>query len=299
MEQIESIESFYKRKFNWIPENIRQELGHFNVFKLDPYVGPNAQPVPYKRRDFYKITLVIGQSRVHYADKVVQVEKQALAFSNPRIPYKWESIDSIRTGYFCIFNDQFFHQFGKLTQYEIYHPSGPHVFELSDEQRNYVESVFQKMDVELSSNYVHKYDVLRNHVFELIHYALKMQPSLSFENKEINASLRISTMFMELLERQFPIDDSHHALSLRTPSDYAEQLNVHVNHLNRSLKEVTSKTTSQIIADRITQEAKILLRYSSWSSSEIAYALGFKEVTHFNNFFKKQVNTSPLKFRNV
>ena len=33
--------------------------------------------------------------------------------------------------------------------------------------------------------------------------------------------------------------------------------------------------------------------------SEIAYALGFTEVTHFNNFFKKKVNTSPLKFRNV
>ncbi len=32
--------------------------------------------------------------------------------------------------------------------------------------------------------------------------------------------------------------------------------------------------------------------------SEIAYALGFAEVTHFNNFFKKQVGKSPLKFRN-
>ncbi|WP_353681489.1 helix-turn-helix domain-containing protein [Algoriphagus sp.] len=31
--------------------------------------------------------------------------------------------------------------------------------------------------------------------------------------------------------------------------------------------------------------------------SEIAFALGFNEVTHFNNFFKKQVNSSPTQFR--
>jgi AraC-like DNA-binding protein len=27
--------------------------------------------------------------------------------------------------------------------------------------------------------------------------------------------------------------------------------------------------------------------------------LGFTEVTHFNNFFKKHVELSPLKFRNI
>ncbi|WP_369823750.1 helix-turn-helix domain-containing protein [Chitinophaga sp. CF118] len=35
------------------------------------------------------------------------------------------------------------------------------------------------------------------------------------------------------------------------------------------------------------------------TASEIAYALGFNEVTHFNNFFKKHVQQSPVKFRNV
>jgi hypothetical protein len=35
--------------------------------------------------------LVIGNSKVHYADKVVEVQKQALSFSNPQIPYKWNT----------------------------------------------------------------------------------------------------------------------------------------------------------------------------------------------------------------
>ena len=95
MDKIETIEDFYKRKFDWMPDNIRNEIGHFNVFRLESLIG---QPVPYKRRDYYKIMLVVGNSKVHYADKVVEVQKQALSFSNPQIPYKWEHLDAIRIG---------------------------------------------------------------------------------------------------------------------------------------------------------------------------------------------------------
>jgi AraC family transcriptional regulator, transcriptional activator of pobA len=299
MEKIETIEEFYKRKFDWMPDTIRNEIGHFNIFKLEPFVGDKAQPVPYKRRDFYKIMLVIGNSKVHFADKVVEVQKQALSFSNPQIPYKWEHLDNVRDGYFCVFNQHFFHQYGSLNQYEVFQPNGTHLFELTDEQVSKVRIIYERMFEEINSEYIHKYDVLRTLVFELLHFAMKMQPSAKIDKHPVNASQRISTLFLELLERQFPIDDNHQAVSLRSASEYANQLNVHVNHLNRAVKETTQKTTSQIIAERILQEAKILLKHSAWSVSEIAFALGFTEVTHFNNFFKKHVQLSPLKFRNV
>jgi len=298
MNKIETIEEFYKRKFDWLPDNIRNEIGHFNVFRLEPFVGDKAQPVPYKRRDYFKIMLVVGNSKVHYADKVVEVKKQALSFSNPQIPYKWEHLDKVRSGAFCIFNQHFFHQFGNLNQYEIFQPHGTHIFELPDEDVIKITSVYDRMFEEINSDYIHKYDVLRTLVFELIHFALKMQPNATFDKQPILASQRISTLFLELLERQFPIDDNHQTVGLRSASDFSRQLNIHVNHLNRAVKETTEKTTSQIIAERILQEAKILVKHSTWTVSEIAYALGFTEVTHFNNFFKKHAQLSPLKFRN-
>ena len=70
MDKIESIEEFYKRKFNWMPDNIRDEIGYFNVIRLELFFGDKAQPVPYKRRDFYKIMLVKGSSKVHFAMKI-------------------------------------------------------------------------------------------------------------------------------------------------------------------------------------------------------------------------------------
>jgi AraC-like DNA-binding protein len=85
---------------------------------------------------------------------------------------------------------------------------------------------------------------------------------------------------------------------MRAASEFADQLNVHVNNLNRAVKEIMLKTTSQLIAERILQEAKILLKHSAWNVGEISHALGYTEVTNFNNFFKKDVQISPLKFRN-
>jgi AraC family transcriptional regulator, transcriptional activator of pobA len=297
--KIETIEEFYKRKFDWIPENIKNEIGHFNVFQHEPIEPEKMKPVPYKRRDFYKIMLVIGNIKMNYADKVVSINKQALFFSNPQIPYNCENLERIEDGCFCIFNQHFFHKFGDLNQYAVFQPGGNNIFELTDEQVELIKPIFTKMFAEIKSDYVHKYDVLRNLVFELLHFAMKTQPIAQFDKQQINASQRISTLFLELLERQFPIDENHLSINLRTASDFASQLNVHVNHLNRAIKNTTDKTTSQIIAERILQEAKILLKHSIWSVSEIAYALGFAEVSHFNNFFKKQVQLSPLKFRNV
>ncbi len=299
MDKIESIEEFYKRKFDWLPDSIRNQIGHFNVFRHEPVEPGKARAVPYKRRDYYKIMLVVGEVNMNYADRVISVKKQALFFSNPQIPYNCENLESIKTGLYCIFNQHFFHQFGNLNQYEVFQPNGEHVFELTDEQAAQVTVVFEKMFGEIASDYTHKYDVLRNLVFELLHFAMKLQPSPTGDKQPPNASQRIATLFLELLERQFPIEENHPKVNLRTASDFARQLNIHVNHLNRAVKAITDKTTTQIIGERILQEAKIMLKHSNWNVSEISDALGFAEVTHFNNFFKKHVETSPLKFRNL
>lgn len=109
------------------------------------------------------------------------------------------------------------------------------------------------------------------------------------------APQRITATFVKLLEQQFPI--TKYPLKHRSASHFATLLNIHVNHLNCSLKKTLKKTTTQVIATRILQEAKRLLVKSDLSISEIAFLLGFAETTHFNNFFRKNAKTSPTKFR--
>ncbi|MGC3944374.1 MAG: helix-turn-helix domain-containing protein [Chryseolinea sp.] len=298
MEAAETLQEFYRRKFNELPESFTAEIGHFNLFRLEPYIEGKPTSIPYRRRDFYKIMLVRGQSEVHFADRIVTVKKQALCFSNPQIPYKWDHLDKIRDGIYCIFNQQLFHQYGQLTQYEVFQPTGRHIFELTDDQTSAVVEIFSRIEKEFNSEYKYKYDIIRNLVSELLHLGLKLQPPE--QDKQVaHASQRISTLFVELLERQFPIDDQHPLIQIRTASDFSNQLNIHVNHLNRAVKETLLKTTTQVIAERLLHEAKILLRHSKWGVADIAFALGFAEPTHFNNFFKKHTGSSPTQFRNV
>jgi AraC family transcriptional activator of pobA len=299
MSKAETIEEFYQEKLNWMPGNLQKGIGHFNVFKLDEFTGCNAKPIPYSRRDYFKISLIVGRNRVHYADKTIDIDKQVLLFANPQIPYAWEQVDEQQTGFFCVFTEEFFHQFGNLKDYPAFKPNGTPIFVIDDEQVKQVSAIYLRMFEELASDYTYKYDVLRNLVFELVHFAMKMQPANLSTNHQHNASGRISSLFLELLERQFPIENIRQRLSFRSASDFAGQLAIHVNHLNRALKEITQKTTSEIIAERVSREAKILLKHTDWSISEIAYSLGFEEPAHFNNFFKKNIHLTPTQFRSV
>jgi AraC family transcriptional regulator, transcriptional activator of pobA len=274
-------------------------LGKVNVFRLEPVLERNNRPTTFRARDHFKITLVQGKGVFHYADKSVAIEAQAIAFSNPQIPYSWERRDEIMSGYFCIFTPDFLNQYGNISQYDVFKPNGKHIFELTPDTYEAAAAIFEKMLLEINTDYVYKYDVLRNLAFELIHLAMKLQPSNNFEQSKIDATHRITALFLELLERQFPIDENNPKINFRSASEFANQLSVHVNHLNRSVKAVTQKTTTEIIAQRLVQEAKSLLKHSNWNVAEIGVSLGFEENAHFNNFFKKHVGQTPLKFRNV
>jgi len=297
MKLTETLEDFYTIKVNGMPENLRKEIGHFNVFKLDDFVGNTCKPFPYTRKDFYKISLIIGKNKVHYADKISVIEDQALFFANPQIPYNWEQVDENQTGFFCIFTEAFFNQFGNLKEYPLFQPGGNPIVPISMELAESLKKVYLKMFDEINSDYTFKYDVLRNLVFEIIHQALKTQTVTTSLYSKSNATIRVSSLFLELLERQFPIESISQQINFRSPSEFANQLNVHVNHLNKALKETTGKTTSQIVSERIVQEAMILLKQTNWNINEIAWCLGFDELSHFINFFKKNVQVSPKTYR--
>ncbi|WP_315818333.1 hypothetical protein [Paraflavitalea speifideaquila] len=107
IEKAESLEEFYKKKLNYLPQNLKQDIGHFNVFSIEDTVGPHGTPAKYSRREFYKITLMRGDNVCHYADKSIEVSGTTLMFFNPNVPYAWDcSVDGV-TGFFTIFTDGF------------------------------------------------------------------------------------------------------------------------------------------------------------------------------------------------
>lgn len=296
----ETLEEFYRDKFDWLPGNLQQNIGHFNVFRLEDCVGPQAKRVVYSRRSFYKISLSRGSGICHYADKSVELSGSSLMFFSAQVPYTFEELSENRTGFFCIFTESFFTEKfrGGLTNLPMFQLGAKPIYALTNAQDEFVSNVFLKMIEEINSDYIFKYDLIRNYVTELMHYALKTQPTENLY-KHPDAKSRITSVFAELLERQFPIESPSQRFTLRSANDFAQRLSVHVNHLNRAIRETTGKTTTDHIAERLLSEAKLLLRHTDWNVSEIGYCLGFEEPAHFNNFFKKQTQLTPSSFRNV
>lgn len=286
----------------FLAEQGRSDIGHFNVFNTRDFYQSQCGSKPrmtYSRRLYYKISLIRGHNKVEYADKVVEIQDCALLFATPKIPYYYQPLDANQAGCFCVFTPDFLPKAKTgfvLDQLPVFSNNSEFVYALTPQQYDDIYLVFSKMLNEIDSDYTYKYDLLRTYVMELIHLGQKLKP-LAHDTPGFTAAARISSLFVELLERQFPIETRTQSLQLRSAKDYATQLGVHVNHLNKVLKETTAKTTTEIIAARTLQEAKLLLKQTDWNISEIAYSLGFEEVSHFSNFFKKQTELSPLAFR--
>jgi AraC-like DNA-binding protein len=271
--------------------------GHFNVFLRQP-CGARS---PFSRRDFYKVALVIGDGKMYYADKEVMVDRPALVFTSPSVPSSWESGPGPQTGWFCLFTQAFIESSDPkngLQDFPFFKVGGSHIVFLNEKELSFISAVLGKMMEEMDSDYVNKHDLIRNYLRILMHEALKITPAIPYEANN-SAAARITTLFLELLERQFPIDSPGQSLQMRTANDYALNLAVHTNHLNRAVKEVTRRTTTQHIADRVLKEAQALLKHTDWSIAQVANALGFEEPAYFANFFKKQTGSSPAASRLV
>ena len=296
----ETLEDFYRthpaaKSLPQLPDFKNREHGHFNVFSRKYCTKYTS----YNRRDFYKISLIIGQGKLFYGNQEIEINRNALIFFNRNVPYSWEAVSENQGGFFCLFTEDFINDGNRskhATDNPLFRGDNIPVFFIDKDQENDIYDIFQKMSKELESGYIHKYDLMRSYLGLIVHEAMKMQ-SLVSSSAYMNGSTRITSLFLELLERQFPIDSPEHKLQLKTAKDYAEKLAIHVNHLNRALKEVTGKTTTEHIIERVVLHSKVMLRHSNWSITEVAYCLGFEYAAYFNNIFKKQTGITPKSYR--
>jgi AraC-like DNA-binding protein len=262
-------------------------------------VNQNSSGHTYSRKDFYKISITSGEYVFNYADKRFETTKTILFFGNPLIPYSCEVIKPPTSGFACLFSEKFISQFGGFSgiiDSPLFKIGGTPIVTPDESELESIYTIFKLMIKEQSSSYQHKDDVIRNYISLLTHEAMKLQPVVKDVNEK-NAAKRITLVFMELLERQFPVEFPDQPLVIKTPNDFANQMAVHVNHLNRSIKEVTGKTTNALISERVIAESKLLLQNTNLDITHIAYSLGFDYPTYFNNYFKRYTGTNPSTYR--
>ncbi|SEI92015.1 AraC-type DNA-binding protein [Dyadobacter koreensis] len=271
--------------------------GHFDLIRVEDLEKSSSDSLTYRRQTYYKASIVKGLSKIHYADQCIEIDGTALVFTNPVIPYHWERISAEQIGFVCIFMDDFLNKFGSIGDYHVFSSSAQAIIPMNQEQEDFFSAAFVRISSELHGDYQHKYDLIRCILMEIIHEAQKLQPAVGTQVSHAKAMERVALLFYDLLESQFPIRHIHERIKLKSPGSFADSLNIHVNYLNKALKEVRGETTSAQISNRILQEAKILLKSTTWTVSEIAWCLHFDEPNHFSAFFKKNTGFTPSEFR--
>lgn len=262
------------------------------------YSGERSS-IPYSRNDFYKIWLIESEGRLHFNDKTVYIDKPALFFSNPLVPYAYDGLCKERTGYWCVFKKDFLNALDlkrNMHASPIFNIENMDVFFPDEEQLSVIKNLFTQIIIQLDSSFPFKDDMVRNYIHLLIYEGLKAQ-NISAFNHDSNAAIRIAKLFLDLLDKQFPIQSPEQPLKLKTAKDFALLLAVHVNHLNAMVNDITGKSTTIHITERITNEAKALLKHSEWNVADIGYALGFDYPNHFTTYFKKHTGNSPSTYR--
>ncbi len=102
-------------------------------------------------------------------------------------------------------------------------------------------------------------------------------------------SNQLSHRFLELL-----LNDNYKKYK---PADFAQELSVTVNHLNKSVRQASSKSVSQWIDERLIVNAKILMHNPKMSIAEIANELSIEDQSYFARKFKQYEGVSPSEYR--
>ncbi|MEQ9442505.1 MAG: helix-turn-helix transcriptional regulator, partial [Cyclobacteriaceae bacterium] len=105
------------------------------------------------------------------------------------------------------------------------------------------------------------------------------------------AAVSIANHFRELL---FANIKSQHRVS-----DYAAQLSITPNHLNKSVKAITGKSPTKWIDETLVLEAKVLLYQTDLAITEVAAEIGIFDASYFTRLFKKYEGLTPLEFRKL
>lgn len=133
------------------------------------------------------------------------------------------------------------------------------------------------------------------------------------DNKSIFVSLAsaIKSIVLSALDKsETDISDRYKAITMRfkkliykhlsqkkSPSAYAAMMNISEVYLNEAVKGATGLSAGAYIRHMVIIKARRQLAYSTLSSKEIAYSLGYNDYAYFSKLFRKTVGMSPSDYR--
>jgi len=262
-------------------------------FKL-PYTSPVFSP------EYFNFLFVKdGLGRYTIDEQSFTAEPGTIYFTNPSNyrTFEWQQINEV---YLITFDEAFlkenvhndvFNEFSFLLT-ETVRPKIVTATFFSE-----VEQLYKQMHAEYRRNSIYKYRIIGS-IFTALLLKIKEYFWLDYDPiYEGNRGSQIVKDFKQNLERHYREVSAGAVSRTFRVQDYAELQSLHPHYLSNVIKSKTGKPITTWIADKTVAEAKSLLQNSELPVKEISARLGFSEMAHFSNYFKKHTGQSPASYR--
>ncbi|MCK0155793.1 helix-turn-helix transcriptional regulator [Cellulophaga sp. F20128] len=199
--------------------------------------------------------------------------------------------DATYEGFLLIFTEEYvLNYFSKSSIDLISHLYNYHISSPIAYHKTLNEEFLTELLAELQTNNTYAQNNIVAALLDL--YLLRLERNSTTTKAHNNNAKQYTTFlqFKNLVESNYT--------ATRNVKDYANTLLISTKYLNQVVKRYTLNTAKSFIDNYVTLEVKRAIASTEKSLKEIAFDLGFDEVTNFTKFFKKHTAVSPKQFKN-
>lgn len=277
--------------------NFKEGLVHeFEIMDLSQLYQSNYEEATNPHRlEFYQILWFKKGANKHWVDfKELNIEPNTLLFLNKNSVQKFDK-KAYPKGISILFTEDFYcktiNDTAFLKRSILFNDllSTPK-FKVENESLN-LQKILNQITLEFEQTKdAYQADILRNYLRNFLLFSERERRTQNFIEIKKDNNLNLVLKFKTLLENNF--------IEFKNVSFYCDAMHVTPKKLNSATTKILEISPKSIIIDRVLLEAKRLLVHTVKNTKEVSYSLGFEEPTNFVKFFKKQLNKTPLEFRN-
>lgn len=265
------------------------QIGHSsdkgNDFKIEQEVTNNRNiEVPFSHRHFFYAVYWIQEGNgIHTIDfeeyeikpgRIFFIRPEQVHFLHTYTPIKYSALQFTEDFMLC-----------PQATYKVSEKEISVCKDLSETEKERFSVLFRQIYTESVSGLNNATALIRSEINTLL---LELE-RISLNDKGHPNIPDLIIRYKNLIDKQF--------IYMRQVRDYAMKLGVSPNYLNVMTQKHLGKSALALINERVILEAKRLLLRTDHDISEIAYRLGFNELSYFSRFCRHQMGMSPLRFR--
>jgi AraC-like DNA-binding protein len=225
-------------------------------------------------------------------------ETGSMIFIKPRQLVELQNLEFEEDGYIMFVHENYLngHDLYKdIQQYSFFDYETNEALHLSPKEEKIILNIFQTIEQEYdNSEDEFSREIILAGINSMLKYAKRFYKRQFINRKQHSG--KITTEFNKVLQ-QYIHDGLLVTNGLPSVGYLADMLHVSSRYLTDLLKIETGKTAQELIHITLVNEAKYKLRTGDIAVSEVAYALGFENMSYFSRLFKKQTGVLPSAYK--